>query len=79
MGQVRVEGRSNGITAVSALLEMSAPKGRVVTAAAMHTQRRTAQAVTAAGGDYVPTLKGNQGAPYEDVKPYLDDPVQERN
>ena len=79
MGRVRVEGGSNGITAVSALSGMPAPKGRVVTADAMHTRRRTAQAVTAAGGDYVPALKGNQGAPYEDVKLHLDDPVQERN
>ena len=55
---------------MSALLEMPAPEGRVVTADAMHTQRRTARAVTAAGGDYVLALKGNQGAPYEDVRPY---------
>ena len=45
----------------------------------MHTQRRTAQAVTAAGGDYVLAPKGNQGALYEDVKLHLDDPAQERN
>ena len=32
-GQVRVEGRSNGIAAVPTLLGMPTPKGRVVTAA----------------------------------------------
>ena len=53
MGQVRVEGGSNEITAVPTLLEMPALKGGIVTADAMHTQRRMAQAVTAAGGDYV--------------------------
>ena len=60
-------------------MEMPAPKGRVVTADAMHTQRRTARAVTAAGGDHVLALKGNQGAPYEDVRLYPDDPAQDGN
>lgn len=79
LGQVRVEDKSNEIAAVPALLEMLALKGRIVTADAMHTQRRTAQAVTEAGGDYVLALKGNQGALYEDVKLYLDDPAQDGN
>ena len=74
LGQVRVEDRSNGIAAVPAVLGMPALKGRIVTADAMRTQRRMARAVTAAGGDHVLALKGNQGAPYEDVKPYPDDP-----
>ena len=78
LGQVRVEDKSNEIAAVPALLEMLALKGRIVTADAMHTQRRTAQAVTEAGGDYVLALKGNQGALYEDVKLYLDAPAQVR-
>ena len=61
LGRVRVEDRSDGIATVSALLGMPAPKGRVVTADAMRTQRRTARAVTAAGGDHVPAPKGNRG------------------
>ena len=77
LGQVRVEGKSNEIKALPALLEMLALKGRIVTADAMHTQRETARAVTAAGGDYVPALKGNQGTLYEDAKLYLDDPARE--
>ena len=77
LGQVRVEDKSNGIAAVPALLEMPALRGRIVTTDAMHTQRRTARAVTAAGGDHVPTLKGNQGALYEDMKLYPDDPVRD--
>ena len=79
LGQVRVEDKSNEIAAVPALLEMLALKGRIVTADAMHTQRRTARAVTEAGGDYVLALKGNQGALYEDVKLYLDAPAQDGN
>ena len=77
LGQVRVAGKSNEITALPALLEMLALKGRIVTADAMHTQRETARAVTAAGGDYVLALKGNQGTLYEDAKLYLDDPAQD--
>ena len=73
LGQVRVEDKSNGISAVPALLGMPAPKGRVVTADAMRTRRRTARTITAAGGDHVLALKGNRGAPYEDAKPYPDD------
>ena len=76
LGQVRAAGKSNEITALPALLEMLALKGRIVTADAMHTQRETARAVTAAGGDYVPALKGNRGPLYEDAKLYLDDPAQ---
>ena len=76
LGQIRVE---NGITAVPTLSGMPALKGWVVTADAMHTQRRTAQAITATGGDRIPAPKGNRGAPYEDMKPYLDDPVQDGN
>ena len=61
LGQVRVGDRSNGIAALPTLLEMLALKRRIVTADAMRTQRRTARAVTAAGGDHVLALKGNRG------------------
>ena len=61
LGQVRVEDKSNEIAAVPALLEMLALRGRVVTADAMHTQRRTAQAVTAAGGRLRAGAEGQPG------------------
>ena len=51
-------------------------KGRIVTADAMHTQRATAEAVTAGGGDYVLALKANQGRLHEDVQLYLDAPAR---
>ncbi len=53
LGQVAVDGKSNEITALPRLLDMLRLKGRTVTADAMHTQRRTAERVTAGGGDYV--------------------------
>ena len=75
-GQVRVKARSNEITALPALLDMPALKGRTVMADAMHTQRATATTITARGGDYVLALKANQETLYEDVKLYLDDPAR---
>lgn len=47
-----------------------------MTADAMHTQRTTAAAVAARGGDHAPALKGNRGALFEDVKLSLDNPAQ---
>ncbi len=76
LGQVKVDGKSNEIAAMPKLLEMLALKGRIVTADAMHTQRATAEAVTAGGGDYVLALKANQGRLHDDVRLYLDDPAQ---
>jgi predicted transposase YbfD/YdcC len=74
LGQVRVDGRSNEITAMPALLDLLDLRGATVTADAMHTQRSTAQAVTDRGGDHVLALKGNQGALHEDVRLYMEDP-----
>ena len=76
LGQVKVADKSNEIMAMPRLLKMLALKGRIVTADAMHTQRATAEAVTARGGDYALALKANQGRLHEDVRPYLDDPAR---
>ena len=74
LGQVRVDDKSNEITAMPALLDLLDLKGATVTADAMHTQRSTAQAVTERGGDYVLALKGNQGTLHDDVRLYMEDP-----
>jgi predicted transposase YbfD/YdcC len=74
LGQVAVDCKSNEITALPALLALLDVEERIVTADAMHTQRTTAEAVCARGGDYVLALKGNQESLFEDVKLFLDDP-----
>ena len=74
LGQVRVDGKSNEITAMPALLEVLDVEGMTVTADAMHTQRATAAAVTARGGDYVLALKGNQETLHDDVRLHMADP-----
>ena len=56
LGQLAVAGKSNEITAVAKLLEMLALPGMVVTADAMHCQRRLSQQVLDQGADYVLAL-----------------------
>ncbi len=41
-----------------------------------HTQRATAEGVTAGGGDYVLALKANRGRLHDDARLYLDDPAR---
>ncbi len=60
LGQVAVAAKSNEIPAVQGLLGLFDLLGAVVTVDAMHTQTDTANLITAAGGDYVFTVKGNQ-------------------
>jgi predicted transposase YbfD/YdcC len=60
LGQVAVAAKSNEIPAVQGLLDLFELAGAVVTVDAMHTQTDTAAAITAAGGDYVFTVKANQ-------------------
>lgn len=60
VGQLAVTAKSNEIPAVQGLLALFDLTGVVVTVDAMHTQTDTAEQITAAGGDYVFTVKGNQ-------------------
>ena len=60
LGQVAVDGKSNGITAVPKLLEMLNLRGKAVTAGAMHCQRQVARQVVEQGGDCALALKGNR-------------------
>lgn len=60
LGQVAITAKSNEIPAVQGLLALFDLAGAVVTVDAMHTQTDTASLITAAGGDYVFTVKGNQ-------------------
>ena len=75
LGQVRVADKSNEITAMPALLELLDIRGSTATADAMHTQRATAEAVAAKGGNYVLALKGNQETLHDDVRLHMADPA----
>ena len=68
LGQQKVAGHSNEITALPALLGMLALEGCTVTIDAMGTQKEIAGRVREQGADYVLALKGNQGRLYEEVQ-----------
>lgn len=68
LGQVKVAEKSNEITAIPQLLQVLAVEGCIVTIDAMGTQKEIAQQIIEAGGDYVLSLKGNQGNLHQDVK-----------
>lgn len=68
LAQVKVDEKSNEITAIPQLLKVLALQGCIVTIDAMGTQTEIAQQIIAAGGDYVLSLKANQGTLHEDVQ-----------
>lgn len=71
LGQVKVDNKSNEITAIPKLLSRLNIAGSVITVDAMSCQKRIAQQIIQQGSDYVLSLKGNQGNLYEDVATYL--------
>jgi predicted transposase YbfD/YdcC len=60
IAQRQVAAKSNEIPAMAPLLARFDLCGVVVTADAMHTQRKTAKKIVAAGGHYLLVVKGNQ-------------------
>lgn len=73
IGQRKVDGKSNEITAIPELLGVLALEGAVVTVDAMGAQRDIAEAICARGADYVLALKGNQSALHADVRLFFDE------
>ena len=67
LGQEKVDEKSNEITAIPKLLERLGVTGAVVTVDAMGWQKKIARQIIGQGGDYVLSLKGNQGALHDDV------------
>src|SRR5262249_17741042 len=55
-----VADKTNEITAVETVLDQLVLRGRIVTMDALLTQQHVAQAIVAAGGDYVMVVKENQ-------------------
>lgn len=72
LGQVKVETKSNEITAIPELLSMLEVAGCIVTIDAMGCQREIAAKIVDKEADYVLALKANQGMLYEDVMRYFD-------
>jgi predicted transposase YbfD/YdcC len=68
LGQLKVDDKSNEITAIPELLRLLALKGCIVTIDAMGCQTEIAKTIIDAGADYVLALKGNQGTLHRDVQ-----------
>ena len=72
LGQMKIEEKSNEITAIPQLLKILEIQGCIVTIDAMGTQKEIAQEIIQRGGDYILSLKGNQGNIHQDVKQLFD-------
>ena len=68
LGQIRTNEKSNEITAIPTLLSLLDIEDCVVTIDAMGCQTEIAQKILDGGGDYVLSLKGNQGNSHESVE-----------
>ena len=77
LGQLKVEAKSNEITAVPKLLRALELAGCIVTLDAMGCQKQIAREILAAGADYVLALKGNQGNAHQEVQTFLDEAIAE--
>jgi predicted transposase YbfD/YdcC len=78
-GQIKVDEKSNEITAIPKLLDMLCLEGATVTIDAIGCQREISQRITGKGGDYGICLKGNQGELHEDVSLFLDDAIERKS
>ncbi len=73
LGQVKVDEKSNEITAIPELLRALDISGCIITTDAMGCQKEIASLIVEGGGDYVLALKENHGQLYEDVALLFDD------
>ena len=77
VGQMKVDGKSNEITAMPALMKLMDIKGSVVTTDALNCQKEIAEQIVDSGGDYVLALKGNHQLLYEDTKLFFEDATRD--
>ena len=72
LGQVKVNEKSNEITAIPMLLDLLDISGCIITIDAMVCQKAIAEKITKAEADYVFGLKGNQNSLHDDVRLYFE-------
>jgi predicted transposase YbfD/YdcC len=68
LGQIKVDEKSNEITAIPKLLGLLDLNGCLVTIDAIGTQTEIAAQITEQGGDYLLAVKENQGHLFEDLQ-----------
>jgi predicted transposase YbfD/YdcC len=74
-GQLATEAKSNEIAAIPKLLELLDLRGAVISIDAMGCQKDIARKIVDNGGDYIFSLKGNQGTMHEEVAWWLDQAI----
>lgn len=74
LAQEKVDKKSNEITAIPKLLKLLDLRNRTVTIDAMGAQRDICAQIVEQDGDYVISLKGNQGTLHQDISTYFADP-----
>lgn len=72
LGQIKVDEKSNEITALPKLLEVLELSGCIVTIDAMGCQKEIAKTIRAQEADYILAVKGNQGGLLEDITTLFD-------
>jgi predicted transposase YbfD/YdcC len=72
LAQVKVEDKSNEITAIPALLELLDITGAIITIDAMGTQTEIAKQIVAKKADYVLALKANHPTLYSQVQQWFE-------
>ena len=72
LGQVKVESKTNEITAIPSLLELLDIRGSIITLDAMGTQVAIARQIKAQGGDYLLALKANHPTLYAQVTTWFE-------
>lgn len=73
LAQEKVDDKSNEITTIPRLLNRLDLQGRIVTLDAMGCQRDICAQIIDSKGDYVISLKGNQGSLHKDVKLWFEE------
>jgi predicted transposase YbfD/YdcC len=68
LGQVKVDSKSNQITAILELIKVLELNGYIVTIDAIGCQKEIVKLITEQNADYVISLKKNQGNLYESVE-----------
>jgi len=71
LGQLKVDGKSNEITAIPKLLDVLDVEGTIMTIDAMGCQTEIADKIVLKGADYVLALKGNQQSLTDEVENYF--------
>ena len=75
LGQNNVHEKTNEIPIFQEMLDNLNIRGLTVTADAMHCQKETCKRIIEGGGNYAFGLKENQKSLYEDVKLFINDPI----